>query len=100
MIARAQQRDHDRADRGHAGAEADCGHAVFHAVDLFLERRRGGVTLPTVGVTRSASLEYGREVLRTTIAVGDRKVERLVQRAVLDRRRAIRVQDRGCEAAP
>ena len=99
VIALSQQRKHDRADRGHARAEAGGGDAVFHPVDLLFQRRRRRIALPAVGVALRPPLEHRRQLARIAVAVRDRKMQRLVQRAVLDRGVAIGMQDRGREAA-
>ena len=72
---------------------------AFHRGDLGLERGRRRIALAAVGVAGGASLEHGGELARVAIAVGDRKMQRLVQRAVLDRRVAVGMQDGGREAA-
>ena len=99
MITGAQQRKHDRADRGHAGAEAGGGDALFHPVDLLFQRRGRRIALPAVGVALRPSLKYRGQVTGIAVAVRDRKVQGLVQRAVLDRGVAIGMQYRGGEAA-
>ena len=98
VVALAQQREHHRADRRHAGREADGGHAVLHLRHLRLERGGGRIALPAVGIALRAALEHGGEIARVAIAVGDRYVQRLVQRAVLDAGIAVGVEDRGREA--
>ena len=97
VVAFAQQREHHRADRRHARREADGGDAVLHLRHLGFERGRGRIALPPVGVALRAALEHGGEIARVAIAVGDRDVQRLVQRAVLDPRIAVGMQDRGRE---
>ena len=98
MIAFAQQRQHDRADRRHAGAEADGGDAVLHPVDFFLQRGGGRIALAAVDVALRLALEDRGQLARVAVAVRDREVQRLVQRAVLDRRFAVGVQNRGGES--
>mgnify|MGYP003694636331 CR=1 FL=1 len=54
VIAVAQKRQHDRADRRHAGAEADGCDAVLHPIHFFLER--GGGRVAPGARTRSPAL--------------------------------------------
>ena len=75
------------------------GDAFLHRGDLRFERRGRRIALPAVDEAGLPALEHGGELARVAIAVGDRQVQRLVQRAVLDRGAAVAVQDRGGEAA-
>ena len=99
VVVRAEQREHRGGDRRHPGGEGDGRDALLHRTDLGLERRGGRVALPPVDVARLAALEHGCQVARVAVAVRDRDVQRLVQRAVLDRGAAVGMQDRGGEAA-
>jgi hypothetical protein len=99
VIARARERQHDRADRRHPGGEAHRRDAAFHRGDLGLQGGRRRIALPAIDVAGLPALEDRREVVRVLVGVGDRHVERLVQRPVLDRRVTVGVEDRGREAA-
>ena len=80
------------------GREADGGHAVLHLRDLGLQRGGRRVALPAVGIALRPALEHRGEVARVAIAVGDRHVQRLVQRAVLDAGIAVGMEDGGRES--
>ena len=69
------------------------------AVILASSAAEVGIALPAVGIAGRAALEDRRKLARVAVAVRDRQVQRLVQRAVLDRRVAIGVEDGGREAA-
>jgi hypothetical protein len=99
MIVGLQQRDQDRADCRHAGGEAHAGDTILHRRDLRFQRRGRRVALPPVRVTLRAPLEHRRQLARVPVAIGHRDVQRLVQRAVLDRRVAVGMQDSGREPA-
>jgi hypothetical protein len=73
--------------------------AVLHLRHLRFERGRGRIALPAIGVARRLALEDGGEIARVAITVGDRDVQRLVQRAVLDAALAVGMEDRGGEAS-
>ena len=99
VIAFTQQREHRGADRRHARREADGRDTAFHLRHLDFERRGRRIPLPAVGVALRAPLEHRGEVARVAIAVRDRQVQRLVQRAVLDERIGVGMKDRGREPA-
>src|SRR5262249_14279855 len=79
--------------------ERDRAHTAFHRGDLRLECAGRGVALAAVRITRCASLEYRREIASVLVAVRHRDVQRLLLGAVLDRLRAVPVQDRRGESA-
>ena len=99
VVAGLEQRQHDGADGGHARRESHRPHTAFHGRDLRFERGRRRVALPAVGIPLRPSLEDGGELVRILVAVGNGHVQWLVQRAVLDRRVAIRMQNGGGETA-
>ncbi len=93
-VACFEQRLEQRADGRHAGAEAQRGDAIFHLADLVLERADGWIALATITEARLLALEHGRQLTRIRVAERDRRVDRLVQRTVLDRLVPVVVQDR------
>ena len=93
MVVFAQKREHDRADRRHSGGETDRRDAVLHAVELLLERGRGGIALPSIRVALRFALEHIGKLTRVAVAVGHRYMQGLVQRAVLDRSLAVGMKD-------
>ena len=95
-LSRAKEQS---ADRGHAGPEADRGHASLHAVDLRLQGRDRRVDLAAVRVAAASALEDVGEVLDVLVAIRHRRMDGFVQRAVLDGVEAVRVHDRGRETA-
>jgi len=99
MIAVTQQRKHRGADRRHSRREADGRDTLFHFRDLRLECRGGRVALPAVRIALRTALEDGGEVSGVAIAVRNRQMQRLVQRAVLDPAFFVGMEDRGGEAA-
>ena len=72
VVAVAQEREHDRSDRCHAGREACARDALLHAIEFMLEGGGGRVALAAIGESLRAALEDGRELARVFIGVGDR----------------------------
>ena len=92
MIARAQQRDKGRRNRGHAGGKAHRADAVLHLAHLRFQRGGGGVALAAIGVAGGFALEHTGQLARVGIAERHRSVHRLVYRIMLDRRFQIGMQ--------
>ena len=80
-------------------AKATVPTPALHRRDLGFERGGRGVALAAVGVAARAPLEHGGELVGVAIGVGHRQMQGLVQRAVLDRRIAVGMQDGGGESA-
>ena len=99
MVSPPQQGEQQCADGAHAGAEAHRGDTVLHARDLLFECRDSGIHLPAIGIAAALALENVGKVLHVVVAIGDGGVDRLLQRAVLDRTRTVRMHDACGESA-
>jgi len=99
VVPALQEREHHRPDRRHSGGKADGAGAAFHCGDFRFERVRRRVALPAVHEAAGAALEHRRQVARVAVTVRDRHMQRLMQRAMLDRRVAVGMQDCRREAA-
>jgi len=77
----------------------DGAHSAVPRVHLCFERPHRRVALPSLRIAGGLPLEHGGQLVCVAISVGDRQVQRLVQRAVLDRGVAVGMEDRGREAA-